>query len=230
MHKLGLNQFLDRITKHQLIIFGELHGTKEIPNLMKKVLSGLAKKIDIIFLELPKSQQKHIDNFFVSGNEKYLYLTPFFHRKLKDGRESKENLNLIKHIKSLRDKCNRELKIICVDPDNYSKRDYLMYKEIKKNLNSKNAVFITGNIHASKEKFMINKRPILTTGYYLQKYLKNKLLSVCFVANQGSYFNFSKKAISKRKEFKSGIYVLGNKNYDIYYVLNKVSSCSFLGY
>ncbi|MFH1209832.1 MAG: hypothetical protein V1663_03515 [archaeon] len=219
------NYLLKRVKDKKLLLFGEIHGTKEIPLIIQKIITLLKDDINLIFLEIPKDQQKYINDYVKSINENDLFKMPFFKNSNKDGRDSKENLYLIKCLLDF------NLKIICVDPNEIKDRDYLMYREIKENLNLDNKkinIFITGNFHASKEKIVINKKEFIPCGYYLRGWLKNDLIIVNFVINNGNIYNLRLKKIINKDKKEEGIFPSQSKNYDFEYIINKVSPCSFL--
>lgn len=225
--KISYKDFILLLKKKKVIVFGEIHGTIEIPNIIKNIIKKSINYIDIVFIEIPKNQQIYIDNYINSKNNAKLYEIPFFNKEIRDGRSSKEMLLLIKEIKDLR-KINSKLKIICVDTNSFINRDYLIYKEIKKYiLKENNCLFITGNVHASKKKIIIDNKTITPCIYYLNKFLKNKLISINFVPNSGSFYNLKIQKIVN-KERKLGIYKSKLPNYDFDYVLKKITPCTFL--
>src|SRR3989344_659552 len=225
--RIPFGNFIKILESHRLILLGEIHGTKEIPLKVKSIIRGVARKINFVFLEIPKVQQKYVDRYLMTNNEQYLYEIPFFRNPLKEGRDSKENLFLIRNIKNLQSKYPK-ITIICVDSDKEVDRDYFMYKEIKKYLKGGINIFITGNIHANKEIVRINKRELKPCGYYLKKWLRNDLITVNFAPIRGRFYNLKIRDIQDKKLRRGGIFSSKIKGYDFEYRLRKGSPCSFL--
>jgi len=227
MKKLNFSQLINKINKYQLIVLGEIHGTKEIPLVIEKILKHLIKELDFIFLEIPKHQQRYIDAYIISKNH---FDIPFFTKQKNDGRASREIFFVLKFIKDYMFIDMKQIEIICVDPDVIKNRDFLMYKEIKKYLRNKNhkkGIFIAGNVHASKEKLKINNKFVIPCGCYLKKDFGKELTSINITANKGAYYNYGIKSVIAKKR-KTGIYKSSISNYDFEYILNKVTPCTFL--
>ncbi len=226
--KLPFWELIEILLNKKLITFGEIHGTKEIPLLISKVIRELQSNTSRIFLEIPKKNQKYIDNYLKFHNKEDLYKIPFFRQKIKDGRNSKENLDLIELLSKI-SKTNGKLKIFCIEPDDNSEKDYFMYKEIRKLFDDKGInIFIAGNIHASKDKLFFKDKKIIPTGYYLKRWLNEDLIVINFTANKGKFYNFGVKKIKSKKDNKEGIFLSNIKNYDLEYRINKVTPSIFL--
>lgn len=219
-----MNNLINKFKHKQLILFGELHGTKEIPIILSKLFLNFSKNEYFnICLEIPKKYQENINNFLKSGNEQYLSKIDFFtNSKQRDGRNSLEYYNLIKSIYKL----NNEINIYCVDvnePKEQNQREIMMAENIINNLSLNKKTFaILGNIHASKNKLSFNSLEIIPTGYILHNKLKDKIISILFVCENGSFFNIKEKKINK--EYFEGF----KKNFDYIYKIKKVTPCSFI--
>ena len=225
---LSFEEFVRLLSDKKLIVFGEIHGTKEIPEIISNILLELKLRISRIFLEIPKKNQRYINKYLKSYNKEDLYKIPFFKQKIKDGRDSKQNLELIKVIGEI-SKLNKKLKIFCIAPDSNLDKDYYMYKKIKKFLGHKKInIFITGNIHASEIKIKLNDKRIIPATYYLKKWLGDKLIVVNFMANEGQFYNSGIKDIKSKKDKRKGIFLSKIENYDLEYRISKVSPCDFL--
>jgi len=223
---ISFEKFIEEISKKELLLLGEVHGTKEIPKLTFDIIKKLNNNVNFIFLEIPKDQQIFLDKYTNSKDEKDLLSIPFFNTSNKDGRDSKDILFLIKKVIHLSSK----IKIKFIDPNVIENRDYLMYKKIKELLKSqenKLSIFLTGNVHASKKNLIINDKQILTCGNYLHKWLKDKLISVNFSANKGSFFNIRLTPVNGKNR-KNGIFISNEENYDFEYILDKFTPCDFL--
>ena len=230
-NNISFSQFIGYLQSLKLVILGEIHGTKEIPKIEEKIIKALSRKIRFIFLEIPKSQQKHIDRYLDSDKENYLAKIPFFKNPSEDGRGSKENLLLIKSIKVLKRKFVDSLKIVCVDPDKKrGNRDLLMAKEVTKHLKKNkgdSGIFISGNFHARKDVISIKGRKFVPCGHHLKISLKKRLASVNIAPKNGSFYNFGVKKIQNNFS-KVGIFRSKSGDYDFYYTIKKASPCSFL--
>src|SRR3989344_4555387 len=108
-----MNNIINKLKEENLILFGEIHGTKEIPLLLSKFFFKLSKKESFnICLEIPYVYQKNIDDFLKSGDEKNLLKIKFFTDKnQRDGRNSLEYYNLIKYLYNLKNK----IRVYCID-------------------------------------------------------------------------------------------------------------------
>src|SRR3989344_7858827 len=143
----------EKIKNKKLVVFGEIHGTKEIPEMLSQFFSELAKEEDFdICLEIPTEFQNNIKGFF-NICEKNI--------KNSDGRNSLEYFRLIQNLKKLNEKHNRNIKIFCIDMglnillDNKKNlqniREEIIAKNILKSLSNKKTFAILGNVHASKK-------------------------------------------------------------------------------
>ena len=60
----------NRIKDKNLIIFGEIHGTKEIPRMISQFFSEITKEEDFnVCLEIPVEFQDNIEDFFRVNEE-----------------------------------------------------------------------------------------------------------------------------------------------------------------
>lgn len=222
--EISFQKFIEELSKKQFILLGELHGTKEIPEVVNNIIKNLLYELDFLFLEIPIDQQVYLDKYIKSRDENDLISIPFFKNPQKDGRDSIDNLLLIKNVIN----SSNKIKIIFVDPDTPKNRDYLMYECIKNNLKANSlSIFFCGNIHASKENMIINGDKLETCGHYLKKLFGNSLYSVNFLPNEGSFYNLEIKNI-KNKNKQAGIFVSDGKYYDFEYIIDQVSQCDFL--
>ncbi len=204
-------QIKEKIRGKSLILFGELHGTKEIPKFIEKFFSELAKEEEFnICFEIPREFQENIEEFFkISKKEE------------SDGRNSLEYLNLIKKLNSL----DRNIDIFCIDPEGETQieREEGLAKNILKHVNEKKTFVILGDVHASKNKLSIGGTKINPMGAILSEKLKEKMFSIRIVPSRGKFFNFGVKEIKEGSEKD-----VFNDNFDYIYNVGKVSECSFL--
>jgi len=219
-----IKEIISKIKNRELILFGEIHGTKEIPEFLSKFFSEIAKEEDFnVCLEIPSEFQKNVDSFFKFNKEKH-----------GDGRNSLEYLRLIQNLKNLNKKYGRDIKIFCIDmgsgihvwdeKDIQNFREKIMEKNILKYLRDKKTFVIMGDIHASKKPILFGKLKINPVGSRLANKLKDKIYSIRIAPTRGNFFNFGHKEIQKNESE-----YLFNKNFDYIYNIGEVTSCSFLG-
>lgn len=218
-----IKEINSKIKDKQLILFGEIHGTKEIPEFLSKFFSEIAKEEDFnVCLEIPSEFQKSIRNFFKFNKEKH-----------SDGRNSLEYFWLIQNLKNLNKRYGRNIKIFCIDMNSKIQirdkkntqnfREKIMTKNILKPLKDKKTFVIMGDIHASKKPILFGKLKINPTGSILFNKIRNKMYNIRIMPTKGNFFNFGIKKIYKNKSEDSF-----NKNFDYIYDIGKVTPCSFL--
>ena len=70
---LTFSEFINEIRKHQFILLGEIHGTKETPAFVKKIISSLYKyNLTNIFFEIPASYQSYLEKYRASRKKEDL--------------------------------------------------------------------------------------------------------------------------------------------------------------
>jgi len=195
---------LKKIDKKKVILFGEIHGTKEIPNLLSDFFSDLSKRESFnVCFEIPSNQ----DDFFTDKNQR-------------DGRNSLEYFNLINKLKELR---NVKIHFVDInDAKDIKNRDKIIADNVLKALDKNKTFAVLGNIHASKNKIKIGSLNIIPAGFLIYQRLKGEMCSVLLKPKNGEFFNNGLKKITYRKDD------IFDKGFDYAYELNKVSPCSFL--
>lgn len=220
--------FLTR--KKEVILFGELHGTKEIPTLLKRFFRALAALETFnIALEIPGSCQSTVDAFLMDGNEQLLRILEFFRNVSEsDGRNSIEYLELIKSIYEINKNRQQKISIFCIDLSVYSsektvqeEKEEALTKKVLDLARNGRLFVILGDIHAAKKIITLGDKKIIPAGYRIHSKLNGKLISIHFSPQSGSFFNITKKNISPENQ-------LFNDYYDYTIPLKKVSPCSFL--
>ena len=205
-----------KIKGKKLILFGEIHGTKEIPKIITKFFSEIKEDFDLC-LEIPEEFQNELDSFMQGGK------TPsFFEIDLLDGRNSKEYFELIEEIKKINEDKIKKINIFCVDSfaKSQKEKEENLAKNILKVLNEKTVFAIMGEIHSSKEKINFNDLEIITAGNILHGKLKEEIFSVRIKPKEGKYFNFGEKEIVNF----SGFF---DEGFDYVLEVKKVSPCTF---
>jgi hypothetical protein len=98
---------LDVAARSHLLVFGELHGTREIPSLMAGLLPGLARLgYRGLALEVPRDQR---DALLAWADGQTDRPPPFYARPSRGGRGSVEMLELVKSARGL------GLEVLCFD-------------------------------------------------------------------------------------------------------------------
>lgn len=237
-----LKELLSAIRGKKLILFGEIHGTREIPELVTKVLPNLA--INTLFLEIPVDQQPFIDAFLAAGTKESLATIPFYASPALDGRGSKEYLEVIRKVFLLNQKMTHKTRIVCVDvPAEQKKsseqRDTFMCQQILKNL-EKQCLFIAGNIHTSLKPVSAGGKRVLTTGTLLKQYFPKEIVSIALVPLSGKFYNFGVQSISTKElqtrynltaKEQGNTFIQSNREktgYDYMYTIKHVSPATFL--
>ncbi len=207
-----IKKVIELIKDKELILLGEIHGTKEIPNFISKLFSEILINEDFnVCMEIPVSYKENIEDFFKKGKED------------SDGRNSVEYLNLIKNLQSLKKHHNRNIQIFYIDSEDseQNEREKGMAENILKNLHGKKTFVIMGNIHTSKKPILFNDLVIYPTGFILNEKLNGKIFCIKIAPSKGKFYNFGIKDISLNKKDNS------NK-YDYLLDIGEVTPCSFL--
>ncbi len=223
------NFIKNKLIKRKIVIFGEVHGTKEIPLEFSDFLSKyiLIKDFNLC-LEIPSNEQGKINEFLDSGNLALLENTQFFSNSSEsDGRNSIEIIKLINKVYELNKKYDKSIKVQCVDlnydlvVDELLKRDEIIVNNIKNALSDFQTLVLLGNFHAMNQKFVLNGLEFETVGSILKKEFGNHILTVDIAPKKGEFFNINLKRIEEKEDSLTEFY-------DYTYYIPKVSPCSFL--
>jgi len=109
-----------------LVVFGEMHGTTEVPALFGGIVcraaTGHAEDTILVGLEIDASAQPLIDAFLDSAGgadaARALTTHAFWHRSLEDGRSSKAGLALLETLRRLR-QSGAKVAVRAIDPPSY---------------------------------------------------------------------------------------------------------------
>lgn len=189
----------EKIKASKIILLGEIHGTKEIPEILFKFLNSIEEDF-YLCLEIPNEFQNNVEEFYKEPSP--------------DGRNSKEFLDFIKNLNK---------KIYCVDSfvRSQEEKEENLAKNILSLSNHKKIIVILGEIHASKEKIILGEQEIFPAGSLLKEKLNDDLLCVRIKPLKGKYFNFGIKYLNdSNDEF--------DKNFDYVLNIGEVSPCSFI--
>lgn len=207
----------DKIVNKKIVLFGEIHGTKETPLLFSEFLSNYAliKDFDVC-LEIPSNEQENISKFLITGDSSLINLNSM---DSKDGRNSLEMKQLIKNIFKLKKR------IYCIDLDynlqldRINERDKIMAENIKEHIKGRQIIAFLGNIHAAKKEIIMAKTKIETTGSILKKDFKTMFATVNLQPEKGQFFNNELKTIQGNNNVESF--------YDYTFNIEKVTPCNF---
>ncbi len=201
-------EIISKIKGKKLVLFGEIHGTKEIPEALLTFFKEEAKNGDCnLCLEIPEEfQNLELDKVLQVVKETGT-----------SGLISEEYIELIKEIP-------KNITIYFIAP-NIIKDQEEMEKGIANNIlkliNNKRTFAIIGSIHASKNKIAIGNFNIIPAGFLIYQELGDKMCSVLLKAKSGEFFNNGLKEIVYDEED------FFDKNFDYIYEFDKVSPCSF---
>ena len=177
--EIGFNAFINELAKYKLVIIGEIHGTKEIPKQIKFIIDALIPLgLSQVLFEIPKSQQHYIEYYISSRRIADLKAIPIFNSKIRDGRNSREYLFLLRHIIS------RGLKVSFVDSDgNVQDREIDISRNVIEETKDKKGIslFITGNFHARLKPIQVDGVVMKPAGYFIKQKLPHDIISVNMV-------------------------------------------------
>lgn len=203
-----IQEIIPKIKDKKIILFGEIHGTKEIPQRLSKFFKDLAKDEDFnLCLELPEEFQ----------NVELDKLLPLAKEIGTSGLISEEYIELIKEMP-------KNVKLVFIAP-NLIKSQEEMEKGIADNIlkltNGKRTFAILGSIHSSKNKITMGNLTITPAGFLIHKELKDEMYSILLKAKSGEFSNNGLKQIIYHEDDSF------DKNFDYIYELERVSPCSF---
>ena len=148
--------------ENQLLAFGEIHGTKEIPKYFSDVVCAFAKhgqKVKV-GLELAVAQSAIIDNYLASKGQlsdiKDLVLSPHWRTEFLDGRTSAAMFHLLERLRRL-GKQGKAIEVFLFDTQDRAnnERDNNMAKQITAQVTrDRDSVYLllSGNIHSRTTK------------------------------------------------------------------------------
>jgi hypothetical protein len=144
-----------------LLVLGEVHGTREVPEFVTGYLCAAAKQQRKITLaiEFPSSEQSAIDVFMASSGRpqdaERLTGTAFWRRAMQDGRTSIDMLRMLERIRALR-AAGADLKVLGIDGDvPPARRDGVMADMLRTELREgagRQVVALIGGLHAVRNK------------------------------------------------------------------------------
>ena len=180
------NKIYKEIEEYEVIMVGEMHGTKEPSEFVLGLCELISKKEQsvILGLEIPSSQMHNFTNNMSIEEIKEL---GFFRGEGSDGRNGEAWLDLLEKSNK-----NEAIKVEFIDSQTLSTRDSSMYKEvceIRKAYPKTKIVTLTGNIHNWLKPFSNEMR----LGGLLVNDTMNfnplKIMSINHIFNKGTMLN-----------------------------------------
>jgi len=203
-----VQEIISKIKGKKLVLFGETHGTKEIPELLLNLFRDLAKRENFnLGLEISNEFQNLEPDKILSSSKEIGT----------GGLISEEYIKLIKEMP-------KNIKLFFIAPNSIKNQEE-MEREIADNIlklvDDKRTFVILGDIHASKNKIEFGNLEIVPAGFLIYQRLKDKMCSILLKSKSGEFFNNGvKQVVSNEDNFF-------DKNFDYIYELDNVSPCSF---
>jgi hypothetical protein len=151
----------DAVVNAPFLVFGEVHGTREVPEFLAAYLCTATKQRRKITLaiEFPSGEQSALDAFIASSgtgeDAGRLTATPFWRRAAQDGRTSIDMLRMLDSIRTLR-AGGADIKLLGIDSDLPSaRRDAFMADRLRSELHQgagRQVVALIGGLHAIRTK------------------------------------------------------------------------------
>jgi erythromycin esterase-like protein len=198
----SVNGISPLLKRGNILLFGEMHGTQEIPAFIGDVVClAIKKKSPVILgLEIPSDEQMAIDRFLVSkgGKEAEAQLTKgaFWHRKsqdgssFSDGRTSTAMLQLMEQVRALR-AASSKVRIVAYDqiPGSGSQsRDRVMAENLT-HLASREPksllVVLSGDVHTRLTPGTSWNKDFEPMGYLLAKSINSSRINSFAVSHEG---------------------------------------------
>ncbi|MFZ6816382.1 hypothetical protein ACO0K3_18070 [Undibacterium sp. Rencai35W] len=178
------------LPESRLLMFGEIHGTQEIPRFVGRVVCELAtgKKARpvVLIMEIASEEQTIINAYLNSdgtyNDERNLLSGPFWSRSMQDGRSSIAMFELIKLIRELR-YAGASVNLVAMDLDANdwaivvaekgdvgNMRDSIMARNIQsaqKKYSDATIVTLVGNYHIDKQVHQSGKTKRVPLGSHL---------------------------------------------------------------
>lgn len=145
-------QAYDLIAEKRVVWLGEMHGTKEAPELLLgwvKLIARHHAAAPVVALEIPTSDQAAIDGYLASGADSRLRASAFFKSEFKDGRSSQALVRLLSQLRT-----EKIARVVCFDPTDARSaqaRDTRMAENLlacAARFPAAKLVVLSGNIHS----------------------------------------------------------------------------------
>jgi len=180
------SKIYDEISKYDVIMMGENHGTNEPSEFVYGLCELIAEHEERVVLGLEISPDK-MKGFSIAMSLEQLKQLNFFIDENTFGMNGEAWLKLI-------DKSNQNTKIITkfIDYQRVSPRDSSMYNaicDIRKNYSNTKIVTLTGNLHNWLKPF---ENRLMLGGYLMKDSINfdsEKIMSIMHIFNQGTMLN-----------------------------------------
>lgn len=193
------DEIKEKIKDKNLVLFGEMHGTKETPEIISQFFSELAKEEDFnLCMEIPIEFQNQINSFIESGNLEELKNIFFFSDEgCSDGR--KNYIEIINAIYKINLEYNRKIQIFCVDPSakNQNEKEIGLAINIINSIKDKKTFAILGDVHTSKKEVSLGSIKIIPAGLLISERLNEKMVSIRIASRE-------KELTPEEAKFNSG--------------------------
>ncbi|MBI5804149.1 hypothetical protein HY450_02805 [Candidatus Pacearchaeota archaeon] len=203
-----VQEIISKIKGKKLVLFGEIHGTKEIPELLLNLFSDLAKnECFTLGLEISNEFQNVELDKIISSSKK----------TGTSGLINKDYINLIK-------KMPKNVKVFFIAPSEIKNQEEMekgISDNILKLVDDKRTFVVLGNIHASKNRITIGNFDIAPAGFLIYQRLKGEMYSILLKPKSGEFFNNGIKQVTPNENDSF------DKNFDYIYEIDNVSPCSF---
>jgi hypothetical protein len=156
-----LNAIPIAVLEAPFIVFGEVHGTREVPEFVAAYLCAAAKKQRKITLavEYPSNQQNALDTFLAGRGTaqdiERLLGTPNWSSERQDGRTSVDMLHMYESIRTLR-VSGADIKVVAIDGEvPTARRDAVMAENLRTELREgkgRQVLALIGGLHAIRSK------------------------------------------------------------------------------
>ncbi len=140
------------IAEKRVVWFGELHGTREAPELflgLVKLVSSRDAKPPVVALEIPTTEQRAINRYLTTGDDAVLRSSAFFNSEIKDGRSSIALVQLLSKLRT-----EKKAAVFCFDAAQATspqERDTAMANNLltcAKQYPDATLLVLSGNVHA----------------------------------------------------------------------------------
>jgi len=197
-----------KVKDRKLVLFGEVHGTREIPERLSNLFRYIAKDEDFnLCLEISEEFQ----------NIELYKLLSLAKETGTSGLISEEYITLIKKLPA-------NIKVFFIAPSQIKNQEEMekgIAENILKVVDGKKTFAILGSIHASKNKITMGNLKIVPAGFLIYQKLKDKMCSILLKAKSGEFFDNGVKQVILNEDESF------DKNFDYLCEFDNVSPCSF---
>jgi len=160
----------------ELLLFGEMHGSVEAPKLISDLACSLSVSRELaVGLEIPSKDQALVDHYLGSrGSQADLekLTSSYFWQKGIDGRSSAAMLDLIEHIRELKEK-GRPITMFFFDdqPETELERNVAIANGIRRFQATRpdtKIIALMGNVHAMQKDMTTNDGTLVPSGRLLE--------------------------------------------------------------